>query len=429
MDHRMKASQLPHARGVPWAACLPGPALLLCVVALSLPGCAGSARRGAPAPGQEPGGLANASLTALATDETSEADAAGEDLADLGAKAGLDQNLLARLAGEYESGGPPASAEPGTAEADSTSAALRQFTTADEGGEDQVLQPVGANDTESPEPTVEATSLPADEVFLATMAEPAEATAEPEEDEPSENEAGPDNPLLILRERLETEAAQAGTPFYEAVLTVMLDLYADGTTRRFQIPDASDTFDDRELEVLRELQQFVDRVHRDVYRQDSPEPLVEAARDLAEQLSSQLTLRIPTLELCKRVNGFGQYEPLAGTKFLVNRSNRIGVYTELENFGTRVDAEGQHRVEVSQTISLYNEFGTKAWEEGPKRFADTSRNRRRDFFLAVPIDLPPLSVGAYNLKVSMRDESSGAVAEKTIEIEVIADPRMTAGVD
>jgi hypothetical protein len=428
MDNRMKASRSPQARGGPRATCLPGLVVLACVVALSLPGCAGSTRRSAQSPGEEPEGSAQASLTALATDKTGEADTGAEDLADLGAKAGLDQNLLERLAGEYESGGPPTDAEPGPADADSTSAALTQFAE-DEVGADEIVQPVGANDRESTEPAFEATSLPADEVFLATMAEPAEATAEPDEDEPGGSEAGEGNPLLLLRERLEAEAERADTPFYEAVLTVMLDLYADGTTRRFQIPDTSDTFNDREIEVLRELQQFVDRIHRDVYRQDSPEPLVAAARDLADQLSGQLTMTIPTLELCKRVDGFGQYEPLAGRKFLVNRSNRIGIYAELANFGTRVDAEGQHRVEVSQTISLYNEFGTKAWEEGPERFVDTSRNRRRDFFLAVAVDLPPLSVGAYNLKVSMRDESSGAVAEKTIEIEVIADPRMTAGFD
>jgi hypothetical protein len=395
---------------------------------------------------REPPDAANASLSKLAAQEQKPADGeatpANEDLVDLGGKAGLDENLLSRLAGGYgtadgaDENDAPAAEPLNNWHASNGGAGLSRFA-----DETHLQPPIESGDSaaakagsdELAEHETQAgreSGLPSDTVLLDVPGGAANDVADPDS---TPEAAGPgvaadttrENPLVALRRRIEAESARSGTPFYEAVLSVMLDLYADGTTKRFEIPTTSDVFDERELAVLRELQQFVQTVHRDVYRRDSIEPLAEAARDLASDLSEHLPLTIPALALCKRVDGFGQYEPLAGRKFLVNRPAKIGVYTELENFSTRLDEEGRHRVDVSQTLALYNEFGTKAWEEGPRRFVDVSRNRRRDFFLAVAVDLPALSIGTYNLKVTMEDAQSGAIAEKALEIEVVADPRMT----
>ncbi len=409
---------------------------LWAAVLLGLTGCAGSGtQHGTAATGAgatAPQGAANASLTTLAAEEqagVSDEQGANEDLIDLGAKAGLDQELLARLAGDYdtaEAAEEPAASDPLDAwHGMETSTGLNRFADGTTPADTEAAADVAGAET-----APAGASLPADEAFLAgPVADGDDPDAAPAAASFTESQPAAAQPLLLLRRRIEAEAERSGTPFYEAVLTVMLDLYADGTTRRFEIPATSEIFAERELAVLRELQEFVLRVHRDVYRRDSFEPLAEAASELAAGLSEHLPLTIPTLALCKRVDGFGQYEPLAGNRFLVNRPARIGIYTELENFQARQDGEGMHRVEVSQTLTLYNEFGTKAWEEGPRRVVDVSRNRRRDFFLAVAVDLPALSIGTYNLKVSMRDENSGALAEKTVQIEVIADPRMLSSFD
>jgi hypothetical protein len=53
---------------------------------------------------------------------------------------------------------------------------------------------------------------------------------------------------------------------------------------------------------------------------------------------------------------------------------------------------------------------------------DTSRNKRRDFYLINRIELPStLSIGRYQLKVIMRDLVSGAEAEAIIPIEIVAE--------
>ena len=53
---------------------------------------------------------------------------------------------------------------------------------------------------------------------------------------------------------------------------------------------------------------------------------------------------------------------------------------------------------------------------------DSARTRRQDLFLVQRIELPStVSVGAYTLKVRVRDRASSAEAESNIPVEMLAD--------
>ncbi|HZW09146.1 MAG TPA: hypothetical protein VFF69_04515, partial [Phycisphaerales bacterium] len=161
----------------------------------------------------------------------------------------------------------------------------------------------------------------------------------------------------------------------------------------------------------------------------------EVLQELAGRLTQNIGLRIPRAELCTRVRGFGKYEPFGKTEFLAGRAIRALVYAELDGFEHRpVDTErlgglvpeDQWSVEVSEELQLYHAAdGGLAWRRPAEKVVETSRNRQRDFYLLADIQLPPtLTVGRYELKVIIRDDVSGAVAEKVIPIGIVADPEL-----
>ncbi len=69
--------------------------------------------------------------------------------------------------------------------------------------------------------------------------------------------------------------------------------------------------------------------------------------------------------------------------------------------------------------------GIPVWREHWQAGVDVSKNDREDFFIVQIVTLPDrLSVGRYHLKIHIRDEKSGAEAERSMEFEMVADPRM-----
>ncbi len=150
-----------------------------------------------------------------------------------------------------------------------------------------------------------------------------------------------------------------------------------------------------------------------------------------------------TVALCSRVESFGRYTPFTGNRFLAGRTNPAIVYAEVENFTQRPVAETAgasgtaHRnadpdelaVELTIRAELFHDDGSRQWRSAEAAVRDIARTRRRDFFLVQRIDLPAnLSVGKYNLKVTVRDRLGGdAVVETTIPITIVADPGLLGG--
>lgn len=143
--------------------------------------------------------------------------------------------------------------------------------------------------------------------------------------------------------------------------------------------------------------------------------------------------------LCTRVQGYGRFDPYSSTTFVAGRSIRAIVYTELDGFATRPARSGdplqtnvamseQVSVQLSQTLTLYHDKdGLLAWHRPPQGVTETSRSARRDFYLIQIIELPStLSIGRYNLKVTVTDTTTGAEAERIIPVDIVADPGLVS---
>jgi hypothetical protein len=160
---------------------------------------------------------------------------------------------------------------------------------------------------------------------------------------------------------------------------------------------------------------------------DQRQQIQLAAIELAEQFNSPRKMRIKNSALCTRVNGFGQYQTFDSSSFLAGKEHPVIVYAELENFSTKVDtADQQHTVKLTQQIVLYNDAdGLEVWKVKPSEIIDKSRNARRDFFVVQIVNLPArLSVGKYQLKLTVTDEQGQAVDEATLPIQIVADSKI-----
>ena len=169
--------------------------------------------------------------------------------------------------------------------------------------------------------------------------------------------------------------------------------------------------------------------------------LAAALRGTADELAGAERLRVTHAALCARVLGFGRYEELTSANtFVAGRPHPMIVYVEVEGFAqmaggdesralnSEADAPGWV-VELSQELNLYHGSDAKpVWTRAPQGDLFRARRRVRDFYLIQEVELPAnLSVGAFKLKVTVRDKATGAEDEAIIPIRIVADPWSRGG--
>ncbi len=140
-------------------------------------------------------------------------------------------------------------------------------------------------------------------------------------------------------------------------------------------------------------------------------------------------LAIPRVELCTKVERFGQFAPIASRKFLARSNARFIVYSELDGFSSVLEG-GRFVTRLASRVSIETDRDeVEVWRRSPEWTAvvDASEVRRDEFFVAEIVPLNEyLSVGSYRLKVELRDEATGATATSTVPFHIVADPSMAA---
>ncbi len=144
-------------------------------------------------------------------------------------------------------------------------------------------------------------------------------------------------------------------------------------------------------------------------------------------------VEIADLRLCRSVSGFGVFEPFEDHTFTAGAAVRMVLYVEIDGFATDVtpvpaaaggegDAE-LHRVRLEQEVLLFRDAdGLLVWSREPQKIQDESRRKRRDFWSVQLLELPAnLGVGRYRLKVTLRDEVSNTVDERSVPLRLVAE--------
>jgi hypothetical protein len=143
--------------------------------------------------------------------------------------------------------------------------------------------------------------------------------------------------------------------------------------------------------------------------------------ELADRLKAQADLRIPTLALCTKVDGFGNYEPIEPARFTAGKDQAAILYCEVENFASQLNERQLWETRLTQEAVLYTETGLPVWHDKSRPVVDLARNRRHDFYLVKKVVLPStLTINRYILKVSIVDQQANRVAEATLPIQMVA---------
>ncbi|MFZ9879783.1 MAG: hypothetical protein ACO3QC_00070 [Phycisphaerales bacterium] len=150
---------------------------------------------------------------------------------------------------------------------------------------------------------------------------------------------------------------------------------------------------------------------------------------MAAALGGGPKLAIPKLEFCTRVESFGQYDLIATKRFPARRSTRFITYTELDGFTSLLE-QGRFTTRLATRVSIEAQSdGTEVWTRSPEWTAvvDASDVRRTQFFVGEIVTLSDsLSVGGYLLKVTVRDESTGASVTSSMPFQIVADSGFAA---
>jgi hypothetical protein len=217
-------------------------------------------------------------------------------------------------------------------------------------------------------------------------------------------------------------------PLRRAIATTGLtlirpDLELDPAVRRQLEPDQA-ALVDRYRKLMRELAQRIEAG-------DLADLDAEAVAEAVAELHGPKPLTLRNVSLCKKVSGFGVYEPFASTEFIAGREQRAIVYAEVEDFATLPAPSGAagtiggpgFEVKLRQEIMLFNEAdGLAVWRQPAQAIHDVSRRQRRDFYNVQMITLPAnLGVGRYRLKLRVTDVHGGTVDEATLPITLLAD--------
>ena len=221
--------------------------------------------------------------------------------------------------------------------------------------------------------------------------------------------------LDALRRRVRVEES----PLKAAVINAALALADPAPTQALDPADLRAIDRDQAVNIQR-FHQLLISLMKELADGDGELDRRKVIRQMDEALGPE-PLAITDLQLCTRVDNFGLYTPLPRNVFIAGRTTPVIVYSEIDHFHPQPIAGGKYEVRLSQEITLYEDGGLDVWHEAPAAIIDQSRNQRRDFYIVQQITLPAnLTVGRYQLKITLRDEYGGTRAERTLPLEIIA---------
>lgn len=149
----------------------------------------------------------------------------------------------------------------------------------------------------------------------------------------------------------------------------------------------------------------------------TPDEALAAIERVRERLAAQAALKIRTVQIVSRVDGFGVVTPFAENVF--GPGQWIIAYSELDHFTSRHEKEGRWRTELSLRIEVLSADGKSFQVQEDPEVVDYSVNRRQDFFLARRLRLGnDLPAGQYVMKVAIEDKLGGKVAESLVRFQV-----------
>lgn len=200
------------------------------------------------------------------------------------------------------------------------------------------------------------------------------------------------------------------------ILHVVAGDYARGRQPLELVSQEQQTLASRYIEALIAIRE----THMGDLSGTAPAALKELDQ-LAEELRGFSALTIPTLEICREVRGFGQYQTIDPPRFAAGAGVEFVVYCELRDFASEHHDDGMHYTRFDMRTAILTHAGDTVLELKDTDIVDRCRNRRRDCFIPRLVSLPhTLSPGAYVIKITVVDKVAEKVAEQRATFRIVA---------
>lgn len=232
-----------------------------------------------------------------------------------------------------------------------------------------------------------------------------------------------------LARSLRDRAGSNKTPIRDYLALAWLDAVRPGSLGALDSGPAAQRVDPNQAKSIALARDFALALYGNPDALRDPDRVWASLQKAAEPILASRDLLIAAADLCSRVDGYGQYVPIPTRTFQAGVAHPLVVYTEVENFAHRSSTDPttsgeRFSVDLGVAVEVWQDADKptlqKRWSEAG--VSETSRRKRRDFFVTNVIELPKaLSVGAYTLKIIVNDRVKGAVAEKVIPFTIVAD--------
>jgi len=149
----------------------------------------------------------------------------------------------------------------------------------------------------------------------------------------------------------------------------------------------------------------------------SSEPFASGAQVEKPDATHRSPLGISDLRLCRRVFGFGSFEPLANER--IKAGQHLLVYCELT--GVQYDMrEADFVSRISSRVEIKAaQGGPVLWKRELGDAEDVCRRRRRDYYVNYRVELPKsLGPGSYRLRLLQTDLVAGCSTSSDIPLEI-----------
>jgi hypothetical protein len=173
-------------------------------------------------------------------------------------------------------------------------------------------------------------------------------------------------------------------------------------------------YDKADQELLLAILPLAARVGEGGLERISPEEMagiVDQLHALAVALRPRAALALDKMCFCRKIDNFGQYEPLAeGHTFQAGSGERPGefvqVYVEVKNFTSR-PAGAVYETALSSELAIFNAQKERVWVWKSPRAVERSQSPRQDYFINFQFPMPRLPQGLYTLRITVHDEAAG----------------------
>lgn len=155
--------------------------------------------------------------------------------------------------------------------------------------------------------------------------------------------------------------------------------------------------------------------------------LLEQLERLEVPLRPRAELLIDKICFCRRIEGFGAYDPIAEDQAF-RPGELVRVYVEVRNFtSTKQESKTDtfYLTQLSGKAEIRDEHGQRVWrQEFQRDRPDQSRALRHDYFDNYRFCLPDMKPGLHTLWIRVTDKPTGRTVERSLDFHVKTAPAL-----